>query len=51
MTFPKYPEYKDSGVEWLDEVPAHWSLCRFKQVFQERVGRSQDGSGELFLNP
>jgi type I restriction enzyme, S subunit len=24
MTFPKYPEYKDSGVEWLGEVPAHW---------------------------
>ncbi|WP_447893968.1 hypothetical protein [Vreelandella sp. GE22] len=47
MSFPQYPEYKDSGVEWLGEVPAHWSLCRFKQVFKERVGRSQDGIGEL----
>ncbi|MCG7602061.1 restriction endonuclease subunit S [Halomonas sp. McH1-25] len=25
MSFPKYPEYKDSGVEWLREVPAHWN--------------------------
>ena len=24
MSFPRYPEYKDSGVEWLGEVPAHW---------------------------
>ncbi len=22
MSFPRYPEYKDSGVEWLGEVPA-----------------------------
>ena len=21
MSFPKYPKYKDSGVEWLGEVP------------------------------
>lgn len=25
MNFPKYPKYKDSGVEWLGEVPAHWN--------------------------
>ena len=21
-----YPAYKDSGVEWLGEVPEHWAL-------------------------
>ncbi|MGQ7244281.1 hypothetical protein ACUN9V_12590 [Salinicola sp. V024] len=46
-TFPKYAEYKDSGVEWLGEIPVHWNLYRFKQVFRERVGRSEDGSEEL----
>ncbi|MCG5539329.1 restriction endonuclease subunit S [Halorhodospira sp. 9622] len=25
MSFPAYPEYKDSGVAWLGEVPVHWS--------------------------
>ncbi len=24
--FPKYPAYKDSGVEWLGEVPEHWGV-------------------------
>lgn len=24
MSFPRYPSYKDSRVEWLDEVPRHW---------------------------
>ncbi|EJQ7927879.1 restriction endonuclease subunit S, partial [Pseudomonas aeruginosa] len=27
-TFPKYPAYKDSGVEWLGEVPEGWILAR-----------------------
>jgi type I restriction enzyme S subunit len=30
MTFPRYPDYKDSGVEWLGEVPAHWTLPKLK---------------------
>ena len=21
-----YPAYKDSGVEWLGEIPAHWEV-------------------------
>ncbi|WP_302140979.1 restriction endonuclease subunit S [Halomonas alkalicola] len=32
MSFPKYPEYKDSGVEWLGEVPAHWDIKPLKYV-------------------
>ena len=24
MSFPRYPKYKDSGVEWLSDVPEHW---------------------------
>ena len=30
MSFPRYEHYKDSGVEWLGEVPAHWGVDRFK---------------------
>lgn len=26
MSFPRYPEYKDSGVEWLGQVPKHWGV-------------------------
>lgn len=25
-----YPEYKDSGVQWLGEVPEHWEVKRLK---------------------
>lgn len=30
MSFPKYPAYKDSGVEWIGEIPVGWKLERLK---------------------
>lgn len=30
MSLPSYPTYKDSGVAWLGQVPAHWRVDRFK---------------------
>ena len=30
--FRRYPDYKDSGVEWLGEIPAHWEAKRLKDV-------------------
>ena len=32
MTFPRYPAYKDSGVAWLGEIPAHWDAIRLKHT-------------------
>lgn len=29
-TFPGYPAYKDSGVEWLGVVPEHWGVSPLK---------------------
>ncbi|MDI6720596.1 restriction endonuclease subunit S [Methanoculleus sp.] len=28
----RYPAYKDSGVEWLGEVPAEWEIKRLKHI-------------------
>ena len=32
MSFARYPTYKDSGVEWLGKVPAHWKTAPLKSV-------------------
>lgn len=32
MSLPHYPEYKESGVEWLGEVPTHWSVAPLKHL-------------------
>ena len=34
MSLPRYPEYKDSGLEWLGQVPAHWDVAPLKRSFQ-----------------
>lgn len=34
MSLPRYPKYKDSGVEWLGEVPEHWEVRRVKHVLR-----------------
>jgi len=41
-----YPEYKDSGVEWLGDVPEHWEVLRLKTAFQNIVGGSTPSSSE-----
>jgi type I restriction enzyme S subunit len=36
MSFPCYPKYKDSRVEWLGEVPIHWDVKPLCAVVAER---------------
>ena len=31
----RYESYKDSGVEWLGEVPSHWDVQRSKFIFKK----------------
>lgn len=31
----KYPTYKDSGIEWLGQIPTHWDLLRNKIFITE----------------
>ena len=40
MSFPRYPEYRDSGVEWLGEVPVSWAISRigFETWVRARLG-------------
>jgi type I restriction enzyme S subunit len=40
-------EMKDSGLEPLPAVPAHWQLLRNKDLLRERVGLSETGDEEL----
>ena len=40
-------EMKDSGLEWLGEVPAHWEVKRAKQLFDLREELSENGEEVL----
>lgn len=42
MSFPAYPNYQNSGVGWLGEVPSHWNLRRLGGLFTERREKVSD---------
>ena len=42
-----YPAYKDSGVEWLGEVPEHWDGRRLKSLLRTVDRRSNTGEETL----
>ncbi len=41
MSLPRYAEYKDSGMEWLGEVPRYWSLKRIRVVAELNPSKSE----------
>ena len=42
-----YPVYKESGVEWLGTVPAHWDVWRSKRAFRPRTELARPGDTQL----
>lgn len=41
IKYPRYEEYKPSGVEWLGDIPAHWSLETIRAVTQLKSEKNQ----------
>jgi type I restriction enzyme S subunit len=39
MSFPRYERYRDSGLEWLGEVPEHWQILPLKRGYQVKLGK------------
>lgn len=33
-----YPDYKESGIAWLGEVPAHWTVTKLKFISRVQSG-------------
>jgi len=44
MSYPPYPDYKDSGIEWLGEVPGHWGAAPLWTLFRrtKRTGFAEE---------
>ena len=38
--YQAYPEYKDSGVEWLEKVPSDWDIIKIKHLSAVKRGAS-----------
>lgn len=44
--YEKYPEYKDSGVEWLGKIPKDWVIYRAKNLFM-KMNRTPEKSDDI----
>ncbi|MCW7556089.1 hypothetical protein NX722_26365 [Endozoicomonas gorgoniicola] len=50
-----YPEYKDSGVEWLGKIPSNWDakklkyLCSVQTGTKDTVNAVEDGQYPFFV--
>ncbi|HEX9814757.1 MAG TPA: restriction endonuclease subunit S, partial [Myxococcota bacterium] len=50
--FRPYPQYKESGVEWLRQVPAHWEAKRWRyccKVAEGLVDPTDDAYGDRIM--
>ncbi len=47
MIYEAYPAYKDSGVEWIGEIPEGWEVRRLKFMLREFNLRSVTGEEQL----
>ncbi len=45
-----YPAYKDSGVEWLGDVPEHWEVGRLKYAVSFSGGGTPSKTNASFWN-
>ncbi len=48
----RYDSYKDSGVQWIGEIPSHWEVCRLKSYchLHGRIGWNGLRSDEFKQN-
>ncbi len=46
---PKYDKYKDSGVDWLGEIPEHWDTLSNKHIFKLKKNLVGKSSGSYTL--
>lgn len=41
----RYETYKDSGVQWLGEIPGHWMCCKLKHYIDILPGYAFPSNG------
>src|SRR5690554_6226098 len=46
----KYEHYKDSGVEWLGEIPEHWNTLPIRAIFEERNEKNDGRKTDFILS-
>ncbi len=47
----KYTAYKDSGIEWIGDIPEHWEVKRLKHIGSLYSGLSGKSGRDFEKSP
>ncbi|KXV56317.1 hypothetical protein AD947_11010 [Acetobacter tropicalis] len=50
MSFPKYPAYKDSGVEWIGKIPSGWLTTPLRTICTEKTAKNDPEITKYYLS-
>jgi type I restriction enzyme S subunit len=50
MSLPRYPRYKESGVDWLGQVPEHWEVRPCRAIVKERTTKNEGAACQDYLS-
>lgn len=48
--YKAYPEYKDSGIDWVGDIPSSWCVKPTYSVFDPSVTKNSDGQEKTVLS-
>ena len=48
--YQKYAEYKDSGIEWLGEIPSHWKVVPCRAVVEHQTEKNTNSTSSNYLS-
>ena len=46
MQYQPYPEYLNSGIEWLGDIPNHWDVISAKLCYEIQLGKMLQNNAE-----
>ncbi len=50
IKFPRYDSYKDSGIEWVGDIPNDWETLPIRAIFHERREKNIGPKTEFILS-
>jgi len=50
VKYSKYPSYRDSGVEWLGEIPEHWKAFPARSIVSNLMDKNETAKDQRYLS-
>ncbi|MFA6013979.1 MAG: hypothetical protein WC742_02855 [Gallionellaceae bacterium] len=45
--YKSYPAYRETGLQWLEQIPSHWQIVQSRRLFSQRKDKATDNDQQL----